>query len=35
MPSYSAKWKRNNVVYYLYGRIEEEELIKIIENMDF
>ncbi len=34
-PSYSAKWKRNNIVYYLYGRIEEEELIKIIENMDF
>ena len=34
-PSYSAKWKRNNVGYYLYGRIEEEELIKIIENMDF
>ena len=34
-PSYSAKWKRDNVVYYLYGRIEEEELIKIIENMDF
>ena len=34
-PSYSAKWKRDNIVYYLYGRIEEEELIKIIENMDF
>lgn len=34
-PSYSAKWKIDNIVYYLYGRIEEEELIKIIENMDF
>ena len=34
-PGYSAKWKRDNVVYYLYGRMEESELLKIIENMDF
>lgn len=35
MPSYTAKWKYDNVVYYLYGKINEKEIIKIIENMSF
>lgn len=34
-PGYGAKWKRNNVEYYLYGKIEKEELKKIIEDMVF
>lgn len=33
--SYSAKWIRENVLYYLSGKIEEEELIKMIKNMVF
>lgn len=34
-PGYGAKWKRNNVEYYLYGKIEKEEIKKIIEDMVF
>lgn len=31
MPNYLAQWERNNVYYYMIGKIELEELIKIIE----
>lgn len=31
--SYTAQWRENNVVYYLSGRIELEELEKIVENI--
>ncbi len=33
--SYSAQWTRKNVLYCLSGKIEEEELIKMMENMVF
>lgn len=35
LPSYTALWKRENVVYCLSGRLEEEELEKIFEDMVF
>ncbi|MGI6064445.1 DUF4367 domain-containing protein [Blautia sp.] len=35
LPSYTALWKRENVVYCLSGRLEEEELVKIFEDMVF
>lgn len=35
VPSYSAQWERNDVLYHLSGRIDKEELIKIIENIVF
>lgn len=35
MPSYTASWTRDNVVYALSGRINIEELKKIIEEMRF
>ena len=35
LPSYTALWKRENVVYCFSGRLEEEELEKIFEDMVF
>lgn len=35
MPSYTASWTRNNVVYTLSGRIDLKELEKIIKYMKF
>ena len=35
LPSYTALWKRKNVVYCLSGRLEEAELKKIFEDMVF
>lgn len=35
LPSYTALWKRENVVYCLSGRLEEAELKKIFEDMVF
>lgn len=32
-PSYSATWEKDNVVYWLSGKIEKEEIIKILEDM--
>lgn len=32
-PSYSAQWNRMNVIYCLSGKIEEQELKKMIKNM--
>lgn len=34
-PSYSAQWKMNDIVYYISGKIEEQELKKILEQMKF
>lgn len=34
-PSYSAQWKMNDIVYYISGKIEEQELRKILEQMKF
>ena len=31
--SYTAQWRKNNVVYYLSGKMELEELEKIVENI--
>lgn len=33
MASYTAQWNINNTIYFLSGKIEEEELIKILENI--
>ena len=33
--SYSAEWNNENVVYLFYGKIELEEIKKIVENMKF
>lgn len=35
LPSYTALWKRENVVYCLSGKLEETELVKIFEDMVF
>ena len=35
MPSYTASWTRNNVVYTLSGQIDLKELEKIIKYMKF
>lgn len=35
VPSYTAQWERGDVLYHLAGRMEKEELIKIIENIVF
>lgn len=35
IPSYTARWMKNNVMYALSGRINEGELKKIIKNMKF
>lgn len=35
IPSYTAQWERDDVLYHLAGRMEKEELIKIIENIVF
>lgn len=35
IPSYTARWMKNNVMYALSGRIDEGELKKIIKNMKF
>lgn len=35
IPNYTAQWERKNVVYYLSGKIEKEELEKILQNMVF
>ena len=32
-PSYTAQWKRNDVYYYLSGKMELDELKKMVENM--
>lgn len=32
-PSYTAQWKRNDVYYYLSGKMELNELKKMVENM--
>lgn len=34
-PNYSAQWERKDVIYHLSGRIEKEEIEKILENMVF
>lgn len=34
LPSYNALWEIDNVIYCLSGKIEEEELKKILENME-
>lgn len=34
-PSYTAKWERDKVSYFIAGKIEEKELIKIIKNMSY
>lgn len=34
-PSYSAHWEINGTLYYLSGKIEEQELKKILEQMKF
>ncbi len=35
IPSYTAQWEINDVVYSLSGKIDEKELINILENMVF
>jgi len=35
LPNYTAQWERENVIYYLSGKIEYEEIQKILENMVF
>lgn len=35
LPNYTAQWERGNVIYYLSGKIEYEEIQKILENMVF
>ena len=35
LPSYTALWKRENIVYCFSGRLEEAELEKIFEDMVF
>ena len=34
-PSYLAQWELNHTIYYMSGRIEEQELKKILEQMKF
>ena len=34
IPSYLAEWEKNNTVYTLSGKIELEEIKKILENME-
>lgn len=33
MPSYTAQWRIDNTIYFLSGKIEEEELIRMLENI--
>lgn len=33
--SYTAKWQRNHVNYFVAGKLKEDELIKIIKNMQY
>lgn len=33
LPSYTVTWEKDNVVYWLSGKIEKEEIIKILEQM--
>lgn len=33
IPSYTATWEKDNVVYWLSGKIEKEEIIKILKDM--
>lgn len=35
LPNYTAQWERGNVLYYLSGKIESEEIQKILENIVF
>lgn len=35
VPSYSAQWKRKDVIYQISGKIESEELKKILEKMRY
>ncbi len=35
LPSYTATWQKDNVVYWLSGKIEKEEMIKILQDMVF
>ena len=35
MPSYTAFWEKDNVVYCMSGKLEEEEIKKIFEDMVF
>ena len=34
-PSYLAQWELNDTIYYMSGRIEEQELKKILKQMKF
>lgn len=34
-PSYTAMWEQDNIVYWLSGKIEKKEMIKILEQMVF
>lgn len=35
LPSYTATWERDNVVYWLSGKIEKEEIINILKDMSY
>lgn len=35
LPSYTATWEKDNVVYWLSGKIEKEEIIKILKDMSY
>lgn len=35
LPSYTATWEKDNVVYWLSGRIEKEEIINILKDMSY
>ena len=35
LPSYTATWEKENVVYWLSGRIEKEEIINILKDMSY
>lgn len=35
LPSYTATWEKDNVVYWLSGKIEKKEIIKILKDMSY
>lgn len=35
LPSYTATWEKDNVVYWLSGKIEKQEIIKILKDMSY
>lgn len=35
LPSYTATWEKDNVVYWLSGKIEKEEIINILKDMSY